>query len=192
MKGNSPRKDAKQRRIQSKGEMAQKLDRKKAPGNNHNRDVDQVEPKTNAKEGKKFVVIGDSMLYNIQGRGITKKHNVTVCANPGATTRDILDHFKPILRKKPDVIIVQCGTNDLTSQEKTVENLQELVRMAKAESPDTELVLSSSITRRDKAGLQQKFNELKADVKCFSHNSKMKLIDNSNLEVQSLAGDNCT
>ena len=126
------------------------------------------------------------MLYNIQGRGIAKKHNVTVCANPGATTRNILDHFQPTLWKKPDVVIVQCGTNYLTSQEETIENLQELVRMAKAESPDTELVLSSTITRRDKAGLQQKFNELKAEVKYFYHNSQMKLIDNSYLEVKCL------
>ena len=71
------------------------------------------------------------MSNNIQGRGLAKKHNVTVCANPAATTRDILDHVKPTLQKIPDVVIVHCGTNDLTSQEKTIENLQELIRMAK-------------------------------------------------------------
>ena len=94
------------------------------------------------------------MLKIIQGRGLSKKHNITVCANPGATTRDILNHIKPTLRKKPDVVIVHCGTNDLTSQEKTIANMQELFRMSKAESPDIELVMSSIITRRDKPGLQ--------------------------------------
>ena len=72
---------------------------------------------------------------------------MTFTANPGATTRDILEHIKPTLRKKPDVVIVHCGTNDLTSQEKTIENLQELIRMAKAESPDKELVMSSIIKK---------------------------------------------
>ena len=124
------------------------------------------------------------MLNNIQGRGLSKKHNVTVCANPGAMTRDILDHIKPTLRKKPDVVIVHCGTNDLTSEAKTIENMQELIRMAKAESPNTELVMSSIITRKDKPGLQQKVNALNTEENIFSRNNQIKMLDNSNLDVQ--------
>ena len=98
------------------------------------------------------------MLNNIHGRRFARKDNET---NPGATTYcgpclfcgDILDDAKPTLRKKPDVVIVHCGTNDLTSQEKTIENLQELIRLAKTESQHTELVMSRIITRRDKPGL---------------------------------------
>ena len=111
---------------------------------------------------------------------------MTVRANPGATTRDILDHIKPALRKKPDVVIIHCGTNDLTSQEKTIENMRELVSLAKAESPDTELVISSIITRRDKPGLQQKVNELNTEIKDFCRNHQLQIIDNSNLDVQCL------
>ena len=69
---------------------------------NSNKDDNQVASKDSVKERKIFVVVGDSMLNNIEGRGLAKKHNVTVRANPGATTRDILDHIKPALRKKPD------------------------------------------------------------------------------------------
>ena len=126
------------------------------------------------------------MINNIQGRGLSKKYNVVVCTNPGATIRDFLDHIKPTLRKKPDVVIVHCGTNDLTSQEKTIANMQELIRMSKAESPDTELVMSSIITRRDKPGLQQKVNELNTEVKIFCRNNQIKIMDNSNLDVQCL------
>ena len=32
----------------------------------------------------------------------------------GSTTDDIVDYMKPITRKKPDVIIMDVGTNDLT------------------------------------------------------------------------------
>ena len=126
------------------------------------------------------------MLNNIEGRGLAKKHNVAVRANPGATTRDILDHIKPALRKKPDVIIIHCETNDLTSQVKTIENMHELVSLAKAESPDTELVISSIITRRDKPGLQQKVNALNSEIKDFCRNNQIEIIDNSNLDVQCL------
>ena len=32
----------------------------------------------------------------------------------GSTTDDMVDYIKPITRKKPDVIIMDVGTNDLT------------------------------------------------------------------------------
>ena len=32
---------------------------------------------------------------------------------PGATVQDMLDYSKPILRKKPDIIIYHTGTNNL-------------------------------------------------------------------------------
>ena len=107
------------------------------------------------------------MLNDIQGRGLAKNHNVTARANPGATTRDILDHIKPALRKKPNVIMIHCWSNNLTSQEKTIENMHELVSLAKAESPDTEHVISSIIARKDKPGLQQKVNALNSEIKDF-------------------------
>ena len=121
---------------------------------------------------------------------------VTVHANPGCdgprkswrNNADILDHIKPALRKKPDIIIIYCGSNDLTSQEKTIENMHELVGLAKAESPDTELVISSIITRRDKPGLQQKVNAhaLNYEIKDFCRNNQIEIIDNSNLDVKCL------
>ena len=107
-------------------------------------------------------------------------------ANPGATTRDILDHINPTLRKNPGFVIVHCGTNDLPSQEKTIAHMQELIRMSKAEAPDTELVMSSIITRRDKPGLQQIVNELNTDIKISCLNNQIKIMDNSNLNVQCL------
>ena len=33
--------------------------------------------------------------------------------NPGSTTDDMIDYVKPVTRKKPDVIIMHVGTNDL-------------------------------------------------------------------------------
>ena len=35
--------------------------------------------------------------------------------NPGCTTEDIADYIKPIIRRKPDIILVHTGTNDLTN-----------------------------------------------------------------------------
>jgi len=56
-----------------------------------------------------------------------------------------------------------------------IDNLQELVRMANAESSGTDLVFSSIITWRDKQGLQQKVNKLNAKVQSFCHNYQILL-----------------
>jgi len=42
----------------------------------------------------------------------------------GATTKDMMDYIKPIVRRNPDHIVVHVGTNDLSSSadETTVAN----------------------------------------------------------------------
>ena len=42
---------------------------------------------------------------------------------------DIKDHMRPIARRKPDCIIVHCGTNDLTKKAgiDTLETIREMI-----------------------------------------------------------------
>ena len=49
----------------------------------------------------------------------------------GATTRDMIDHIKPVLRRVPDTIILRCGTNDLTSSVSTIEHMEEILEIWK-------------------------------------------------------------
>ena len=86
---------------------------------------------------------------------------MTVRANSGTMTRGIFDHIKLSLRKKPDITIFLCGTSDLTSQSKAIQNMRELIILLKAEWLD-------SITRRDKPVLQYKVDELNAEIKTFA------------------------
>ena len=63
-------------------------------------------------------------------------HNVKVRNHPGATTEDIIDHIKPILRKKPDLLIVHSGTNDLNNEKvNTTECLENINRYIKKNLP---------------------------------------------------------
>ena len=80
---------------------------------------------TNCK--KNIVVVGDSIINNIDAKGLCRNHNVEVRSYGGATTRDMVVHIKPNLRSKPDVIIIHAGTNDLAKEEKTIINLQNIV-----------------------------------------------------------------
>ena len=47
--------------------------------------------------------------------------------HPGATTIDICDYIKPELRQKPDVVIVDCGTNDIPNNINTFKKIKKLV-----------------------------------------------------------------
>ena len=66
------------------------------------------------------VVCGDSMTNGIDSKGISSKNvKAIVRSFPGATSSDMVDFVKPFVDKKPDLLLVHVGTNDLT---KKVEN----------------------------------------------------------------------
>ena len=74
------------------------------------------------------LAIGDSMLNNINSRGLSKSKKVDVLNFPGATSSDVLTKIDDVLNKKPASLIVHVGTNDptnyinLLSNEKTIIN----------------------------------------------------------------------
>ena len=98
------------------------------------------------------------MLNGILDEGLQKDHNVQVKRHPGATTRDIMDYVRPDIRKKPDCIVIHAGTNDHTSQEKpeAINNFREIIEETKRESPDTSIVLSTAVMRKDKQAIDEK------------------------------------
>ena len=143
---------------------------------------------TEQNEAKKLVyLVGDSLLHGIHERGLTRKHNVKVKAHGGATTRDIIDHIKPVLRRQPDTIIVHCATNDLTADVNTIEQMEEMLKVANQESSSTKIVISSVVTRADQPGLKKKVSKLNNKLKTFCHDKGLELIDHSNINDDCLA-----
>ena len=136
---------------------------------------------------KSIFLLGDSIVNGIKDRGLSKQHNVKVRAQPGATTQDMEDHIKPLLRKEPDMVILHCGTNDLTNEVDTISHLDAMVKYTRKESPSTEIVVSNIVTRRDKDGIHQKVTDLNSRVKDFCRNNQLKVIDNSNLDITCLS-----
>ena len=101
---------------------------------------------------KTIFLTGDSLLNGISEYGLQSKHNVK--SRPQwASSKDMVDFIKPYLRKKPDAIILHCGTNDLTKGVDTIKSLEEIIQTAKTESEGTELVISGLVTRREKPGI---------------------------------------
>ena len=105
--------------------------------------------------------------------------------NPGANTQDIVDHMKPAIRRKPDTLIIHTCTNDITSD--TQEFLDHAGNLIKTESPETEIVISLPILRNDRGGqYSRKLRDLKAKMKKYCSQRRIKTIDNDNITEESL------
>ena len=113
------------------------------------------------QEKKKIVVTGDSMLNGVNEKGLSKSHNVKVKNYPGATSEDILDKIDDLLKVKPDCLLVHVGTNDLTNNVNLLNSVKKMVKKVKNSSPNTKLVFSSVILRKDKKDISKLVGQIK-------------------------------
>ena len=61
------------------------------------------------------VVAGDSLLKNLKGWMMARDGKIKINSFPGAATQDMHHYLKPLLARKPDHVILHCGTNNLMS-----------------------------------------------------------------------------
>lgn len=155
----------------------------KGDKNNKTPDNKNKNNNTNVIDRKNVFIVGDSLLNGINENGMKKlNHNVKVRNHPGATTEDIIDHIKPILRKKPDLLIVHSGTNDLTNEKvNTTECLENINRYIKKTSPNTTLVVSKLIKRKDKPGIEKNLNDLNESIERSCKLMNVEMIGNDNI-----------
>ena len=113
----------------------------------------------------KVVVIGDSILNNINSRGLSKLKEVDVLNFPEATSSDVLTKIDDVLNKKPASLIVHVGTNDQTKDINLISNVKKIVNKTNTTSPNTVLTFSSIIFRKNKKNLEK----IRAD-----NNSRLK------------------
>ena len=166
-------------------------DKKKLETSSVNGNEEQEKTQPEKKNTRKRVfIIGDSILNGISENGLNKRHDVKVRPHSGATSQDIKDHIKPIIRRKPDLIIIHAGTNDLTKGCNTVEEMNEIIEAAKSDSPSTEIVISSLTTRRDNIGMPKKVKNLNRKLNDACDKHQIKMIDNSNLGAECLSAKN--
>ena len=53
---------------------------------------------------------------------------VNIRFHPGTTTEDIVDFIKPVIRKKPDAVIIHAGTNDLTDGTNAMKQVRKITK----------------------------------------------------------------
>ena len=82
--------------------------------NTVNKNLPLVQDNNKKEKSKNVIITGNSMLNNINSRGLSKSKKVSVSNFPGATREDILAEVDGTLKSHPDTLIVHAGTNDLT------------------------------------------------------------------------------
>ena len=128
----------------------------------------------------KVVVTGDLMVNGVNDKGLSKSYNVKVKNYPGATSEDIVDKIDDLLKVKPDCLLVHVGTNDLTNNVNLLNSVKKMVKKVKNSSPNTKLVFSTVILRKDKKDISKKVGETNQRLKNYCKQKNIDFVDNSN------------
>ena len=134
----------------------------------------------------KEVIIGDSMLNNINSRGLSKSKKVDLLNCPVATSSDVLTEIDDVLNKKPASLIVHVGINDLTNDINLLSNVKKIVNKTNKTSPNTVLTFSSIIFRKDKKNLEKTRADTNFRLKNFCRQKNINLISNNNIKEERL------
>ena len=139
------------------------------------------------KDQKNVLIIRDSMIKNITDRGISRENIIRMRSHPGATTIDICDYIKPELRQKLDVVIVHCGTNDISNNINTAKKMKKLVKEMEENNHENipEVVISSIIKRYDQ-DYNEEIQSINDKLQRFCTSKGLSFIDNKNIDKSCL------
>ena len=117
----------------------------------------------------------------------SKNNDVKVDAHPGSTTLGMLDYIKPIVRRKPDVLVIHTGTNDLTNRVNTMKEVRQLVKCVKEldKEEEVKIVFSSVIYRSDR-NLEKEIADLNLKLKWYCEGNQFIFTDNDNIDKSCL------
>ena len=126
-----------------------------------------------AKTKHRTIVCGDSMVKNVDSWKLKpkchKNEEIVIKSFPGATVKDMRSYIEPSVDRKPDTIILHCGTNDLRFKDKTeVQISGEIIEVAKLiQSNEIDVIVSGLIARGDELeDKRKKTNYILRDM-CF-------------------------
>ena len=150
----------------------------------------------NKKESKnedimcKVEIIGDSILNGLVDKGLAKNGNIKTRKYPGCTTDDLKHHVIPTIEKKPSIIIIHAGTNDITNEVETIPNMKSIIDKIKKKSPHTKISISSLTIRKDRKNIENKVIKLNEDIKRLCAENLIDFISHENIDESCLGFKN--
>ena len=107
---------------------------------------------------------------------------VQVSGFPGYTTNDMADYIRPIVRRKPDSIIIHVGTNSLRNSNSWRECADEIVDIGRmVDQAGISVAISSLTTRADDNELAKRVKEVDKILRKFCRQNKWGFIDHNNI-----------
>ena len=86
-------------------------------------------PTVSSNNKPTIVIAGDSIIKDIKAWLMSRNKRVKISSFPGANTEDMKDFLTPLLRKKPDELIINIGTNNL-QEESPNKIASDIIRLA--------------------------------------------------------------
>ena len=154
-------------------------------GNSTNATVNRQEKNLENKSDS-TVIIGDSMVKNLDGRRMRTKYGekVFVKSFSGATTDDMSFHAVPSKKTQPDRVVLHTGANDFREEKedaKIAQNIYALARMLKTE--DNTVFVSGIISRKDEF-INERTANVNRILEELCKKNKFPFIDNSNINIR--------
>ena len=153
---------------------------KRNPNNEH---IRNTRNDSNNNMRKKITVIGDSMVNFLRSDEMSSANNtVNIMKYPGSTTDDMVDYVRPLTRKKPDVIIMHVGTNDLTKGVNTMSKVRKIVSVIQEVDSTRNIQLGfSSIVQRADKDYSKEIKDINTRLKSYCLGKGLIFVDNSNI-----------
>ena len=105
--------------------------------------VVSVEVTQRTKEKETGVIAGDSIIRNIHSRSLNEslKESLSIVKSfLGAAIQNMVDYTKSFVRRKPDMVILHAGTNDLKSDQTLSDISNSIIKLRGIRSNGTAVV----------------------------------------------------
>ena len=133
-------------------------------------------------EKPEVIMIGDSVLHNINGCGSCKlkTKEVSVKNVPGTTRVIIVDKTENQLAKLPEKLVVDVGINDLPNDINLLNNIKKIFSKAKQKSPNSKLAYSNIIFGNKIRNIENELGDTNATIpQLIAIKSKAKISSRS-------------
>lgn len=137
-----------------------------------------------ANSDPRVEVVGDFMLNNIVIRELNKIHNVKVNFIYGCMAYDLVNHVQRL--NNVSKLIIHVGSNDAADNNDITKNVQKITKYMKERKPDTKLMFSSVIIRKDREILGDRIRRMNEKLEKHCEDEGIGFIDNSNIDESSL------
>ena len=114
------------------------------------------------------MIVGDSMIKHVNRRELSRNDSVKIRCHPVATTDDITDYVRPTARKKPDMIIIYTGTNNIQNKVNALEKVRKVITTTKKIIVNNEVqIILSGVISRDDQDFEKENKEINRKLKVY-------------------------